>query len=312
MSSSRSGDGPRSQSTLIVDNTAPAEERSRGVLTLASGTEAGRVVPLPEIGMTTLGRAGDCDLRFDEASVSGTHAQIARVAGVYVLVDARSTNGTYVNDERAVSPIHLRDGDRIRLGKSVLLRFSLMNKEEEAALKRVYEASLRDGLTGIFNRKHLEERLDAEIAFAVRHKAALSVAMLDVDFFKRVNDTHGHPAGDAVLKSVATVLARTLRTEDLVARYGGEEFTIVARGTDLAQGTLLAERVRAAIESMAVPLPAGPAGPAGQVLRVTASVGVASGVCCGEVLDKATLVAIADRRLYRAKQSGRNRVVTSD
>ena len=300
-----SGDGPRSHSTLIVDNTTGPEERASGVLTFATGLEAGRVFTLPELGMTTLGRSGECDLRFDDASVSGTHAQIARVAGVFVLVDARSTNGTYVNDERATQPVHLQDGDRIRLGKSAVVRFTLMNKEEETALKRVYEASLRDGLTGIFNRKHLEERLDAELAYAIRNRTPLAVAMIDVDHFKKVNDTYGHQAGDAVLKSTATLLARTLRTEDVVARYGGEEFTIVARGIELLQVGHLAERVRVQIEQMSVPFTTG-------ALRVTVSIGVATLACCGEPPTKSNLLAIADRRLYRAKQTGRNRVVASE
>src|SRR6185295_19515652 len=98
------------------------------------------------------------------------------------------------------------------------------------------DAAVRDGLTGILNRKALDQRLLAEIAFAVRHDAPLSVVMLDVDHFKNVNDTHGHPAGDAVLREVAARVTGALRIEDVFGRYGGEEFLIVARGITLERG----------------------------------------------------------------------------
>jgi diguanylate cyclase (GGDEF)-like protein len=302
--SQRFGDGPRSGAgaTLIVEAAPDPTERTRGVLTIVAGAEAGRVFPLPEVGMTTLGRAPDCELKFDDASVSGNHAQIARIAGVFILVDNKSTNGTYVNEARTTQPVQLQDGDRIRLGKNALLRFSLMNAAEEAALRQVYEAALRDGLTGVFNRKHLEERIDGEIAYATRQGVPLSVAMVDIDFFKRVNDTYGHQAGDAVLKAVAQLLTKSLRAEDFVARYGGEEFTIIARGTDLAHGVQLAERVRMMVERTPAMFGTVP-------IAVTASLGVASLDDCGDQRDKLTLLSIADRRLYAAKHSGRNRVV---
>jgi two-component system cell cycle response regulator len=176
----------------------------------------------------------------------------------------------------------------------------------------MYEAALYDGLTHVFNRKHLEERLDAEVAFAVRHSTELSVAILDIDFFKKVNDTYGHPAGDAVLKHVANILGRTLRTEDLLARYGGEEFVMVARGIPLTNACVAAERLRAAVASSPISWTHhAPDGTTKQVdLVVTSSAGVASLTCC-DTKDKPTLLRIADQRLYQAKQAGRNRVVGS-
>lgn len=288
--------------TLVVDQPSVSEEAKRGVLTIMTGPEAGRVYALPDAGVLVLGRGADCQLRFDDASVSGHHAQIARIGGVYVFVDQRSTNGSFVNDVRAQGPLHLADGDRIRVGQNAVLRFTLMEAREQAALSRVYEAALRDGLTGVYNRKHLDERLEAEILAALRTNAPLAVVMADVDFFKRVNDTFGHPGGDEVLRRTAAAIERTLRAGDLVARYGGEEFTVVARGADLSQARDLAERIRRTVESTEIPL-----GP--RSIRITVSLGVASLGCTGNLLDRATLMGIADRRLYLAKQSGRNRVV---
>jgi two-component system cell cycle response regulator len=288
--------------TLVVDQTGASEERKRGVLTILTGPEAGRVCAVPDVGAVLLGRGPDCQLRFDDASVSGHHAQVARIGGNYFVVDQKSTNGTFVNDVRATIAVQLSDGDRVRVGQNAVLRFTLMGAGEMAALQRVFEAALRDGLTGVYNRKHLEERLDAEIAAALRSNGALSVVMVDVDFFKRVNDTFGHPGGDEVLRRTAAALERTLRAGDMLARYGGEEFTVVARGADLAQASELAERVRQTVEGTEIAL-----GPTS--IRVTVSLGVASLACTGDRRDKVTLMAVADRRLYLAKQGGRNRVV---
>jgi diguanylate cyclase (GGDEF)-like protein len=179
-----------------------------------------------------------------------------------------------------------------------------VSEDEEKSLRRMYEAALRDGLTGVFNRKHLEERLDAEIAYAHRRQTELSVVMLDVDHFKRVNDTYGHLAGDAVLKGVAETLLRTIRSEDVLGRYGGEEFVVVTRGIAVTGAHLLAERLRATLAATKIPF-----GPT--LLTLTASAGVASLGCCGGRTDKTTLLSVADARLYRAKQAGRNRVVAA-
>ncbi len=287
--------------TVIVD-TNLITARSRGVLTVIVGSQTGRVVRLAESGTTSMGRGPDQDIRFDDGSVSSGHAQIARIGGIFVLADMKSTNGSYINDIRVSDPVELRDGDRIQLGRETILRFTLVSLEEEAALQRVYDAALRDGLTGVFNRKHLEERLDAEISFATRHKTELSLIMLDIDFFKRVNDTLGHPAGDSVLKNVAMLLQNTIRNEDLLARYGGEEFTIIVRGIDLQSTAMMGERLRLAVEQNPTIIESRP-------LTATVSLGAASLVCCGAQRDRNTLVAIADRRLYFAKQGGRNRVV---
>jgi len=288
---------------MIVDTrAATVAARSMGILTVVGGIETGRVLVIPKGVEVTLGRLEGASYRFDDASVSGTHARLAFVTESYVLIDAGSTNGTYVNDKRVAAPVALTDGDRVQLGSGTFLRFTLVSEDEERALRKVYDAALRDGLTGVFNRKHLEERVDAEIAYAVRHNTELSYIILDVDHFKRVNDTYGHPAGDAVLKAVAQILLAGARTEDVLGRFGGEEFVIVSRGISLMGACVLADRLRATIAS--TPLRAGD-----NSLTVTVSAGVASLVCCQGRLDKTTLLAIADARLYQAKAGGRNRVV---
>ena len=296
------GLSPAGAIKTVVAQAPIRSQRTRGVLTITGGGEIGKVLSLPSLPVITLGRAEECNLRFDDASLSRVHARVMRIQGEFMLDDAGSTNGSYVNDQQLQKPVLLKDGDRVQLGSSTILRFSLVDEAEEQALRNVYEAAMRDGLTGISNRKHLEERLDAEIAFSVRHDTPLSVVMLDVDFFKRVNDTHGHLAGDAVLRNVAETLSRGLRTEDMLARYGGEEFVVVARGITAPNALRLADRLRWSVSQS-------PALFEGTSITVTSSAGVASLACCGDKREKAALLGLADGRLYQAKQGGRNRVV---
>jgi len=285
----------------FVAPVMPAD-RNRGVLTMTAGPDIGRVISLAPGESPTFGRSEECAQVFNDGGLSRVHARVVWVAGAHLVEDLGSTNGTFVNDQRIAAPTVLRDGDRVQFGSNIVFRFSLASAEEEANLRRVYESSTRDGLTGLFTRKHLEERLDAEIAFALRHTAPLAVLMLDVDHFKRVNDTYGHPGGDAVLRNLGAVLAQGLRTEDIAGRYGGEEFVIVLRGIGRAEGVLAAQRLRQIIESSVVTFE-------GQTITHTSSFGVASLECVGLTADRLQLVKLADQRLYLAKQRGRNCVV---
>ena len=294
-------DHPRSK-TLVVESHESPTNRSRAVLTISTGPDTGRVFTIPAREVVTIGRGENCTFKFDDASISTVHARIVLIGGVYMLNDSKSTNGSFVNEMRVGSPVALNDGDRVRLGPNCLLRFSLVDESEELALKKMYEAALFDGLTRVFNRKYLEERLDSEIAFAVRHQTEFSAIMLDVDFFKKVNDTYGHLGGDEVLKTTAKVLAAGLRTEDLLARYGGEEFVVLARGINVRQCCVLADRLRWAVSQTVVPFEH-------HRIVVTVSAGVSALTCCGDRRDKHTLLSIADGRLYQAKQAGRNRVI---
>jgi diguanylate cyclase (GGDEF)-like protein len=180
--------------------------------------------------------------------------------------------------------------------------------ERLAALNAELERlAVRDPLTGVYNRRHLEQRLAEETDRARRYGQPLTVILCDVDHFKKVNDTHGHAAGDEVLRNVAKLIGRTIRRVDLLARFGGEEFVVVAPATDAAGARVLAERLRAAVAAMPVLTTNG----SGMhvALRVTASFGVATARGADQTPAAAhELVAAADLALYRAKANGRNRV----
>jgi diguanylate cyclase (GGDEF)-like protein len=172
-----------------------------------------------------------------------------------------------------------------------LIRIGLLERE-----------TVTDSLTGLFNRRYLDRRLDEEIARARRYGLSLSLLMLDVDHFKRINDAHGHQAGDAVLVALGRVVGAELRETDVLGRYGGEEFFIITPQTPMAAALGVAERVRASIETHHFALPASPDG-----ISITASIGLAA---LGDTVQtRDALLKAADANLYRAKQQGRNRVL---
>ena len=164
---------------------------------------------------------------------------------------------------------------------------------------------VRDALTNVYNRGFFDEAIDKYVAMSQRSGRPLCMMMLDVDFFKRVNDTYGHAEGDRVLQLIAASISATLRVSDYVCRYGGEEFAVLLPQTDLGQATALAQRVVAELPKA---LSSGWRG-AG-AMSVTLTVGVAEYPL--EAADGAELVRIADRRLYAGKAAGRNRVAATD
>ena len=304
--------GPRSKpiykETRVVEAKATSEgpAKNRPILTVTTGTDVGRVYPLAGREETTIGRVDLCDVWLDDDSLSRDHARILVIGATVLLQDRGSTNGTFVNDERLTKVRTLVDNDRLSFGeRNTVLRFALATEEEEAQLKAVWESTQEDGLTGLKNRRHLEKLLDVEIGRAVESNGDLAIAMIDLDHFKRVNDEHGHPAGDAVLRETARRIESSLRPGDVAARYGGEEITLVLRGVGPAEAAKMTEAIREVIAVAPVALGQG------VLLSVTASCGVA---CVSECTpqDKATLLGRADARLYAAKQGGRNRVVSGD
>jgi two-component system, cell cycle response regulator len=272
----------------------------RPTLTMITGSEAGSIHVVSK-DETKIGRSRESHVRVDDLGTSRTHARITRDEnGAYVLEDRGSRHGTTVHGERIVRHT-LADGDRIGLGPNVFMRFSFTDRTEEEMLRRRYESSVLDALTGTLNRGHFIDRLDAEIAYARRHGTPLSLLLFDVDEFKNINDTLGHQAGDHALGSLCAIVRSSLRLEDIFARYGGEEFAVVARGIGIDEAMKAAERVRALVEVADIVYQ-------GALIRLTISVGVASLDCCdGDANAREELIRIADARMYSAKRAGRNR-----
>jgi diguanylate cyclase (GGDEF)-like protein len=269
-------------------------------LVVLSGSSVGRMFRVEEAALV-IGRGSGVEVRLLDDGISRRHARVERQADRFFVEDLESKNGTFVNGERVARHL-LADGDKIQVGESTFIKFTLQDQLDSSFQRRLYEAALCDGLTKIFNRKYFLDRLRGELAFATRHAAPLSLVMFDVDHFKRINDQHGHLAGDRVLVALARAVERIIRHEDVFARWGGEEFAVICRGIDLVAAHAFAERVRRIVAAAAIEHE-------GVRLDVTISVGVAAIPDDPTLAEGDALVRAADAALYRAKRDGRNRVV---
>ena len=278
------------------------QAKDRHLLIRARGAQLGQVLklgPQPH----RVGRANDCEIWLSDDGVSRKHATVTFENGVYSIEDTGSANGTFVGGQK-VERASLRDGDLIQFGPQAVFRYSVADEVQEQLLRQLYEASVTDALTGANNREHFDSQLRMELSYARRHGTDLSLVMFDVDHFKRVNDTYGHPVGDEVLVEISKVTRRLVRNEDVFARYGGEEFALILRGIALDGARVVGERLREKIAELSVSTDKGP-------LQVTVSVGCASFGTTTEQTAEA-MVQSADKRLYVAKRGGRNRVVAAD
>jgi len=283
--------------TSLSEHTDPS--RSRACLTVITGSAAGTMFRITR-GDAVIGRSPTAAIRVVDDGVSRNHARIRHDSNGLFLEDLESRNGTYVNGARISESTTLREGDKIQVGRTTVLRFAFHDELDDSFHDNLVSSALRDPLTRLFNKRYLLDRLDSELKFARRHNTAVSLLMLDLDHFKKINDTHGHLAGDAVLTNLAAIMLKAVRNEDVVARFGGEELAIILRATPMEPASLLAERLRKLVEQTVTHY-------GGQDLRATVSIGIASfPTTPAETVEQ--LMEAADRALYRAKHDGRNRV----
>ena len=284
-------------SILDVDRT-----KKHAALIVLKGEEIGRDFRLRKNRMV-IGRDVAADVRLPDDGASREHACIEHRssptgdATSFVVTDLGSTNRTYVNSE-PVDSTELRDGDKIQIGETIL-KFVVLDSIEASFHSEIRDRISYDQLTGLLTKESLYLAAERELERCNRYGYPLSVLMMDLDRFKSVNDTHGHLMGSHVLAEVGVIIRGQVRGEDVSARYGGEEFVTYLAETDTAGGELVAERIRRAIESHAFALD-------DVSIGVTISIGVATAPRDGTSLKE--LVGAADKALYRAKESGRNRV----
>ncbi|GAA5166303.1 GGDEF domain-containing protein [Viridibacterium curvum] len=262
-----------------------------------TATELGRryLLDKPTVGV---GRGADNDIVILSDSVSRNHVRLERRGPDLFLQDLQSTNGTYANNEpQRINVRCLIPGDQIRIGDTVLkfLAGSDIEAQYHAAVNRM---AITDGLTGLSNRMRLDTLLAEEVLRARRYNRALSVMMLDVDHFKRINDTHGHLIGDAVLRQIATALRQRLRPSDEIGRFGGEEFCAVLPETPLDKASLIAESLRELVQSQPFLVDE-------TAIHLTVSIGIST---LADNMQAEDLYRLADEALYRAKNAGRNRI----
>jgi two-component system, cell cycle response regulator len=287
------------QTRLFEAPKAPAGgKRDRAYLVVLAGASVGEMYKV-EGDKVIIGRGQKAQIRLFDDGISREHAQIVIEGNQIFLQDLGSTNGTFCNGLK-VDRRELVDGDKILVGSTTILKFTYHDNLDEMFQRQMYESALRDGLTKAFNKKYFTDRLESEFTFATRHASPLALVLFDIDHFKKVNDTHGHPAGDHVLFEISTLLSSALRAEDVFARYGGEEFAVICRGSDESQAQVVGERMRKAVEGHRFVYE-------GTLIPVTISVGIAV-LPNAAVKDANDIVGFADQALYKSKNGGRNRV----
>jgi len=303
MAAQRVGDDPLDDTT----RTSPSPEGAvvtgqTAYLVVMAGSNLGQMYKLDKVQLI-IGRGDKAGLRLVDDGISRDHARIVNENGQMLLEDLGSTNGTYCNGTR-VTRQALAEGDKILLGSTTILKFSYHDQLDEAFQRQMSESALRDGLTRAYNKRYFGERLESELNYALRHDGApVSLIFLDIDHFKRINDVHGHQAGDHVLVQLSTLAMSMLGEDDVFARYGGEEFAVIARGMDISTAEKLAERLRATVEEHRFVFGDAP-------IPVTISIGVSYAPGLG-IANTVDFVARADEALYAAKRTGRNRVVVA-
>jgi len=285
-----------------IESLDPLDVKQTPSLLMISGSQIGRSFPIGNRTEFMIGRASHCDLPIEDDLVSRHHCKILLGPKGAEIVDLASTNGTLINGIK-VERSELREGDQVQVGAITIFRYHLQEDIEAKFLGQLYEAATRDFLTNAYNKKFFVERLQDEFAFTQRHQGNLSVLVIDIDHFKKVNDTYGHLAGDLAIKKVAHHLITHTRKDDIVARFGGEEFVVLMRDLSLENAKNLGETLRKGISEIVIKGDQ-------YEFQLTVSIGIASISQNNFVQIKSFshLIEEADKRLYEAKSSGRNKV----
>lgn len=288
--------------TIIVTEKVRLEDGTstyEPYLIQISGRETGQMYNLKGRNVK-LGRDPASQVPLDDPHVSRNHAEIIWRGSDLVIRDVGSTNGICVNGKKVQEQV-LLDGDKILVGTRLYFKFCYQDSVDQSYQQNLFRAANIDGLTQLYNKKYFVDVLSKEFSFSKRNKTPLSLMMVDVDHFKKINDTHGHIAGDLVLKHIGQYLHKSLRLENIACRYGGEEFAIILRNVDPTVAMQIAERVRMNIEKQPVTY-------RNSNIFITISVGVAT-FLDGNFETIEDFIRTADECLYAAKEGGRNRTV---
>lgn len=288
----------------VVTTVGKIEEvgEKHAYILFLSGPLVGKLHELKE-GETILGRAPDAGIAINDTRVSRHHISLAVGPSGTTLTDLGSTNGTYINGKKTQTHL-LQDGDKVQLSSLTIFKFAYQDNLENVFHQELYKMAVLDAVTGIFNKRYFLDRLKEEFHHSKRGGQMLSLIMMDIDHFKKINDTHGHLVGDVVLSHLAGVVKKMVRASDVFARYGGEEFVIILRNADEKGANQLGERIRKMIEKTPLASETGP-------IVLTASLGVTS-LSDADFSSPEAFIEAADSYLYQSKQAGRNRVTSKN
>lgn len=287
---------PNKTVVTVIAQPSKKGEAKEACLVIIYGEDLGRRIPLGD-EPCGIGRSSKAEVQIDQESVSRNHARITKLSSGYSVRDLGSTNGTYVNDE-LIDEVMLRDGDQVKVGRTIF-KFIVGGNVESVYYEEIYRLMTVDGLTDLNNKRYFNEALEKEISRCKRYDREFSLLIFDIDHFKRINDTFGHLAGDAVLRQLGALVKGRVRHTDVPARTGGEEFSIILPEVAREGAVITADKIRKNVEETSFRFE-------GTVIPVTVSFGVAQ--YDPEMKDGEELIKKADDKLYEAKRSGRNQV----
>jgi two-component system cell cycle response regulator len=271
-----------------------------GCLIVVRGTQQGKRFELSSQSMS-IGRDATADIVIDDPKVSRRHAVIQKESDLVRLIDGGSTNGSYINDLRIPGKhsVLLNKEDMIKIGNTIL-KYLPKGELEIHYIGTLESKAHTDSLTKTYNKGYILEAMEAEFKRARALNTAFSLLVVDLDHFKRVNDTHGHDAGDSVLVEVSAILRSAISANrGILGRFGGEEFVALLPSHAQAGALELAESIRETVEHHLVEYD-------DTSIRITASIGVAT--MDSDTLGVRDLFRLADRAVYLAKNGGRNKV----
>lgn len=288
------------EKTIIskINTGLEGDQSKEPYLIIIAGSDIGKLYRLPSDELIA-GRSPDCDIWIEDSTISRKHFKIRKTNKGYMIEDLNSTNGTFLNNKRIQSAV-LTESDKIQISKDTIMQFDFFDEGRKISEQKRYEMGVKDAVTGTFNKSYFLQRINDEFSFCERQNLPLTVVMFDIDYFKMINDSHGHLAGDQVLKEICSIVSTMIRKEDVFCRYGGEEFVIVMRNAECQHAVNLAERIRRKIEGTPVVYE-------GQKINVTISLGVSTFVD-QNFKDYVALISDADKYLYKSKGNGRNKV----
>ena len=249
-----------------------------------------------------VGRSLNTDLTTSDPLMSRRHFKLIPEKENIYIEDLGSLNGTFVNQRLIEGKRALKSGDIIIAGRTVF-KFEVRTELESLFHKYLYNAATSDRMTNLFNKYYFISQLKKEISYSKRYGKTFSLLMIDIDDFKKINDTYGHQIGDEALKFVSFKIMNSIRENDIAARYGGEEFTIILPETDAKAAFLVAERIREIVEKEVLELE-------NYKIRITVSIGIAT--FPDDANDWEAIIKKADERLYKAKKAGKNIVISKD
>lgn len=292
-----------SDDKTVVAHTADsvansASRNSCPVLLQYDGGAAGKRFLLTTNTVIIGRRADRVQVWIDDVSVSREHCRVDFAGTKATVTDLGSLNHTYINDQMVIQSTDLAHGDMLRVG-NVRLRYFAHGSADQLLFDRIYRMAVQDRMLDIFRKDYLVEKLEEEFRAAKAAGSDLSLVMFDLDKFKGINDTHGHDAGDYVLKEVCNLIKPMVKQEFTFGRYGGEEFCIVLPKVAIEVAGRFAEEIRATIERSVFDYE-------GTVIPVTLSLGVAA--VSDAIPNSTEFIKAADACVYKSKKGGRNRV----